>query len=118
MDINIFDDPNRVPQPKDQIRIETLTATPHADRYRVHVDIRVTAFRERPNLLLVAHTADGRVVSELSIIETMHADMEFTLHLRGVDEPAGDYTLRAELFYETRNPPQDTRATSFSIPVA
>jgi hypothetical protein len=115
MDINIFDDPNKVPQPRENIRIEDLSATPHNDRFRVHVEVSVTPFRERPNLLLVLQNAAGDVVSELNIIETMHADMEFTIHVRGVDDPAGDYMLTAELFYETRNPPQDKRSVSLSI---
>ena len=116
MDINIFDDPNKVPQPKDNIRIEDLAATPHNDRHRIHVEVNVTPFRERPNLLLVLRDANSKVISELNIIETMHADMEFTIHVRGVDDPAGEYMLTAELFYETRNPAQDQRSVPVSIP--
>jgi hypothetical protein len=71
---------------------------------------------ERPNLLLVAHDETDRVVSELNVIETMHHDMEFTMHIRNVQDPAGLYTLTADLFYETRNPPQDRRIEAFSIP--
>jgi hypothetical protein len=55
-------------------------------------------------------------VAELSIIETMHADMEFTLHIRNVGDPAGTYTLTVELFYETRTPPQDRRVKQFVVP--
>jgi hypothetical protein len=44
--------------------------------------------------------------------------MEFTRHIRHVDDPAGDYMLEAELFYETRNPPQDTASVNFTIPEA
>jgi hypothetical protein len=78
--------------------------------------VLVTAFLERPNLLLVAHNQEDVIVSELSIIETMHHDMEFTMHIRNVDDPAGVYTLTADLFYETRNPPQDRRIETFIIP--
>ncbi len=48
----------------------------------------------------------------------MHHDMEFTMHLRGLSDPAGDYTLTAELYYETRNPPQDRRVVEFVVPEA
>jgi hypothetical protein len=106
------------PKPKDEIRIEDILIRPYADRFRVRVNIRVTPFLERPNLLLVAHDEHDRIVSELSIIETMHNDMEFTIHLRGVDDPAGTYTLTADLFYETRNPPQDRQIETFEIPEA
>ena len=114
MDIQFFDH-NQVPQPKDQIRIEELVITPYPDRFRVHVAIKVTPFQERPNLLLVAHDDNDRIVSELNIIETMHTDMEFTMHIRNVDDPAGVYSLTADLFYETRNPPQDRRIEGFTI---
>ncbi|RMF76983.1 MAG: hypothetical protein D6737_19065 [Chloroflexi bacterium] len=117
MEINIFDS-GEVPRPKDQIRIEDVSVTPYPDRFRVLVKIRVTPFRDRPNLLLVAHDDDDRIVSELNIIETMHHDMEFTMHIRGVDDPAGAYALVAELFYETRNPPQDQKIEGFVIPKA
>ncbi|MFN8448410.1 MAG: hypothetical protein U0521_07420 [Anaerolineae bacterium] len=115
MDIHLYDS---TPQPKDQVRIEALETVVYPDRFRVFVHIRLTLFEERPNLLLVARAADGRVAAELSIIETMHHDMEFTIHLRGKDDPAGAYTLTADLFYETRNPPQDRHTVEFVVPEA
>jgi len=117
MDIPLVDG-DQVPQPKDQIRIRELTVTPYPDRFRVHIAIQVTPFQERPNLVLVARDEAGQIVSELDVIETMLTDMEFTLHLRGVDDPAGTYTLTADVFYETRNPPQDRRVETFIIPEA
>ncbi len=114
MEIPIFPS-DRIPQPKDQVRIEELTITPYPDRFRIHIHIKVTPFQERPNLLLAAHNTDDKLVSELNIIETMHYDMEFTMHLRNVTEPAGMYTLTADLFYETRNPPHDRRIETFEI---
>ncbi|MCB9459922.1 MAG: hypothetical protein H6670_09745 [Anaerolineaceae bacterium] len=118
MEINIFNDPNQVPQPKDKIKIERVEATPYPDRYRVHVEIDVTPFRERPNLLIVMKDASDSIINELSVIETMHAKMEFTLHIRGKDDPAGDYLIDVELFFETRNPPQDRASVSLTIPSA
>lgn len=115
MEIPLFPS-NQVPQPKDEIKIEVVDIQIYPDRFRVRIHIKVTPFQERPNLLLVAHDADDRIVSELSVIETMHHDMEFTMHLRGVSEPAGVYTLTTDLFYESRNPPQDRHIDSFEIP--
>lgn len=115
MNIPIYDS---APVPKDQVRIEELETVVYPDRFRVFVHIRVTLFEERPNLLLIARAADGKVAAELSIIETMHHDMEFTMHLRGRDDPAGVYTLTGELFYESRNPPQDHRTVEFVVPEA
>lgn len=115
MDIPIFPS-DRVPKPREEVRIEALDIHPYPDRFRVFVHIAVTPFLERPNLLLVARNEDDAIVAELSIIETMHADMEFTLHIRGVPEPAGVYTLTADLYYESRNPPHDRRTEGFIIP--
>ena len=115
MDIQFFNDNDQVPKPKNEIRIESLIATPYPDRYRVFVEIKVTPFQERPNLILVARNAEGRIVGELNIIETMHANMEFTLHIRNVSDPVGEYTLSAELFYENKNPPQDQAEFVFVI---
>lgn len=109
---------NRVPQPEDKIRIESLRIAPYPDRYRVLIDIKVTPFQKRPNFLLVARDQENRIVGELDIIATMHTAMEFTLHLRNVQDPAGNYTLTADLFFESRNPPQDRRVEKFVVPEA
>lgn len=117
MNIPLFPS-DKISRPKDEIRIEELVITPYPDRFRVHIHIQVTPFQERPNLILVAHNQEDRIVSELNIIETMHYDMEFTLHIRNMQDPAGMYTLTADLFYETRNPPQDRRIETFTVPEA
>jgi hypothetical protein len=117
MEIPLFPS-DSVPQPKENIHIEGLEITPYPDRFRVHIHIKVTPFLERPNLLLVAHNDQDQIVSELNVIETMHHDMEFTMHIRNMTDPAGTYTLTADLFYETRNPPQDRQIEAFEIPQA
>jgi hypothetical protein len=117
MDIQLFPS-DSVPQPKDKIRIEVLEVTPYPDRFRVRIHLKVTPFLERPNLILVAHDEQDRIVSELNVIETMHHDMEFTMHIRNVSNPAGTYTLTADLFYETRRPAQDQCIETFEIPEA
>lgn len=116
--VNFFDNGNNAPQPKGDIKIEKLVATPYPDRFRVHVNVVITNFQERPNLLLALYDVEGKLVSDMSVIATMHANMEFTFHIRNMSDPAGDYILEAELFYETRNPPQDKQSTPFTIPEA
>ena len=107
-------DPNRVPS--DQVKIETLDISPYPDRRRIFLHVVVTPFEQRPNLLLTARDEDDNIVSEMSVIETMHHDMEFTMHLRGVDDPTGLYTLTATLYYESKNPPQDEVVEAFEVP--
>jgi hypothetical protein len=118
MDIHFYENGSGAPQPRENVKIEDIEIVVYPDRFRVYVHIKVTPFLERPNLLLAAHNEDDRLVSEFSIIETMHSDMEFTMHIRGVPEPAGVYTLTTELFYESRNPPQDRRVETFTVPEA
>lgn len=117
MEIPLFPS-DQIPHPPDEVKIEQIDITPYPDRFRVRVHIRVTPFLERPNLILVARNSDDIIVSELNIIETMHADMEFTLHIRNVKDPAGEYTLTADLFYQSRTPPQYRKSQTFSIPSA
>ncbi|MEZ4666876.1 MAG: hypothetical protein R3E39_02960 [Anaerolineae bacterium] len=115
MEIPLYPNGNTL-YPADQINIESVEIQPYPDQFRIRVHIRVTPFSERPNLILITRRADGVIVSELNIIETMHHDMEFTLHIRNVENPTGEYTLHTELFYETRRPPQAEFTKTFIIP--
>lgn len=114
MDIQFFNGAH-APKPREEIKIEEVVITPYPDRFRVHADVKVTPFRERPNLNLIIHDEQDNIVSELNIIETMHFNMEFTMHLRGMDDPTGAYSLTVELYYETRTPPQDMYVEGFAI---
>ena len=116
MEINLFNNANSVPQPKHKVRIEEFGAAPYSDRFRVKVYLKLTPFQERPNLLIVARRSDGLSVSDLDVIATMHFENEYTMHIRGLDDPAGEYKLTAELYYESRDPPQDQSEIDFSIP--
>lgn len=115
MEIPLFDNGDRTPQPKDKIKIEDIVITPYPDRFRVYIEIKVTPFQERPNLIVAVHDEDDKIVGELNIIETMHANMEFTVHLRGVEDSAGSYSATVDLFYDTRTPPQDQKIVGFVI---
>ncbi len=102
MTINFFQ-PGDVPQPPDKVKIELLEASAYPDGWRVKVEIHVTPFQKRPSLeiaLIKRDDADtGKIVANLSIIETMHPKMEFTMHIRNVDTPAGEYVVKTVLFF-------------------
>jgi len=114
MDIQFFNG-NHDPQPRENVKIEDIRISPYPDGHRLKVEIDVTPFQERPNLMIAVHDENDKIVSELNIIETMHFNMEFTMHMRGLDDPTGAYSLTAELFYETRTPPQDHQVEGFTI---
>ena len=116
MEINLFNDASLVPQPKGKVKVEDFRVAVYPDRFRVKVNLKLTPFQERPNLVITARRADGLLVSDLDVIATMHFDNEFTMHIRGLDDPSGDYALTVELYYETRDPPQDSRQINFTIP--
>ncbi len=117
MEIPLFD-MGGTPQPREKVKLESVQAIPYPDRHRVWVEVKVTPFLERPNLILTLHDDSDKNVAELNVIETMHANMEFTMHLRGGGDPAGAYALTVELFYETRNPAHDSQVVGFMIPDA
>jgi hypothetical protein len=116
MNVNFFSNGNYRPLPKDQVTIDDLQVEVYPDRRRVWVKVKITPFQERPNLLIALHRASGELVDDASIIETMHFDNEFTIHLRRIQEPTGSYVMTVDLFYETRNPPQDRKSVAFEIP--
>lgn len=129
MTISFFE-PGDVPQPPDNVKIEHLKAVPYADGWRVKIEVNVTPFLQRPNLeIVVLRTGEESKqvqVASLSIVETMHPRMEFTIHIRGVEDANGRYQLRAALYYRDQVPPEateqapmqikDTRQLEFNIP--
>ncbi len=116
MDLHIIDNDNL--QPRDQVRIERVAATPYPDRRRVKVEIEVTPFRERPNLAIMLLDADDQPVASTSVIAIMHFQVAFNLHLRGTEDPTGSYTARVHLYYEDAGSPQDTCDATLTIPAA
>ena len=114
MSIDFFESGD-VPQPRDKIRIERLEAQPCADGWRVKIIIDLTPFQERPSLEIHVRSRENRPVAELSVIQTMHRHMEFTVHIRGVSSPVGDYVAEVDLYYDDPATPQDRRATSFVV---
>jgi hypothetical protein len=101
MDI-YFTDPDTVPLPPNEIRIQNLSVKPWADQQRVRVNLEITPFQKNPNVVITIHNQDGEEVACITIIETIEYDMEFTLHLRGSNKP-GKYLVTANMYYETLN---------------
>jgi hypothetical protein len=104
--------------PREKVRVERVKAAPYPDGRRVHVEIAVTPFRERPNLEITIVNAGGKPVSSTSAVAIMNFQVAFTLHLRDVTDPAGKYTVRIQLYYEDIRAPQDTHETALHIPPA
>jgi len=115
MDTNFFLMNNDNLVPREEVRIERVEAQVYDDQRRVKVAIQVTPFRERPNLEIVIRQAAGQPVATSSVIATMHFKMEFNLHLRGIENPAGDYTVQVVLYYDELTSPQDAQEIPLHI---
>ncbi|MBN2302875.1 MAG: hypothetical protein JXQ72_00265 [Anaerolineae bacterium] len=116
MDLHILNNPNLLPP--DQVAITRVAATPYPDRRRIKVEIEVTPFKERPNLEIAILDGDGTPVASASVIAIMQFQIAFNLHLRGLHDPAGNYTARVLLYYEDVQSPQDTGEAVLHIPPA
>lgn len=116
MSMDLFLQNNDNLLPRDQVHMERIEASPYPDGHRVKVIIDVTPFRERPNLELTIRDQEDKIVAVTSVIATMHFKMEFNLHLRGVDNPAGRYIVQVKLYYDEIQSPQDVRETDLVIP--
>ena len=104
------------PQPRENVKIERVDIQPYPDGWRVKVSVDVTPFQERPNLEInLLRTGNQKPIANLSVIETMHAKMEFTIHIRGVQSPAGEYNTEVSLYFGDRAVPQDKRIVPFTI---
>jgi hypothetical protein len=105
MDI-FFQDPGDIPLPPDEIRIRELRAEPYPDRRRVRIYLEITPFQRKPNCEISVTDESGDMVASLSIIESIDAKMDFTIHLKG-EEPLGRFTVSADIYYyeddETEN---------------
>lgn len=106
--------PRAVPE---ETRILVLHAEPYPDRWRVHVNLEMTPFQTRPHVDVTLTDSDGLEVATTSLVEPMSWKLEFTLHVRGKEDPAGSYHLTACLYYPD-GPSADPVAFDFTIPDA
>ena len=96
----------------EETRITSLNAAPYPDGYRLHVNIEMTPFQQRPHLEVVLNDADNEEIASTSIIEPLGWKIEFTMHIRG--ELNNPYTLEAKLFYPD-GPAAETQTFKFDV---
>lgn len=116
MNLDFLTDPELVPRPRDEIRIEAFSLTPYPDGRRVRLELELTPFMpvDRPNLEITATNADGQVVGAASVIESVTRKLSLTMHLRE-PEPQGRYTFEASLYYSPEVI-QDSATASIDLP--
>ncbi len=101
----------------EETRILALSAEPYPDRLRVRVNLEVTPFQTRPHIDVSLRDGAGSEVAATSFVEPMTWKLEFTLHVRGKPDPAGDYHLEARLYYPD-GPEAAPVLFDFTIPAA
>ena len=101
-------------RPREEVRIERVAAT-YPSHQRVKVEVVVTPFRERPNLEITIRDVDDQIVSSASVVALMNFNVAFNLHLRGIDEPTGDYAVQVQLYYDDVQVPQDMQVANLHI---
>ena len=93
-----FSDPEDAPVPPDEVRIRRLEARAWPDGERIAVQFSITPFQVKPNLELEIRNPVNELAAELSVVEVIQNEMDFTLHLRGEILP-GDYSVRMKVLY-------------------
>jgi hypothetical protein len=80
------------------VKIVKLQAEPWPDNRRVRVYLEITPFLKRPNGEISLLDSQGNQVASVSIIESIEAKMEITMHLQGGDKQ-GDFKVDAIIYY-------------------
>ena len=117
MSIDLIINNNANLRPRDEIKVEKVTPAPYPDNRRIKVTVEVTPFRERPNLEITILDADGKRVSNTSAIALMNFRSVYVLHLRGLTDTTGSYTVRTQLYYESLDEVQHTLDAQMQLPV-
>ena len=117
MDINFIADPNLIPKPRGEVRIEEIRAEPLEGGRRIRIELRITPFApaDRPNVTIQVIRPNGTDAGEISVIETMHNQIAMTFHLRDETPMPGVYHIQASLHYDD-NTPQGAAEADVSLP--
>lgn len=101
MQINFFDDPEKAPKAREDVRINQLGMYLHDDRQRVAVGFDLTPFIERPSIeVTITNSVTGKEASSLHVIESLESNFTIIMHLRD-KEPAELYDVVATVYYAT-----------------
>ena len=93
-----FHNSAELPMPPAQTRICALSAEPWTDGRRVAVDVEITPFQQRPDLLVSICDADGSEVASVAAMQIRQTQVGFTMHLR-LPDTSGQYRVTALIAY-------------------
>jgi hypothetical protein len=119
-----LNDPNIKRYPPESIQLLDFRAQPYPDGYRIHINLELTPFLQRPNLEIVLTDSEDNVIASASIIEPTTWKLEVTLHIRKPSQNTEQqpdlmvnrrYTLSAMISYPDLGE-IDHRTISLQIP--
>ena len=106
-----FFDEGATPVPQSEVHIEGIVVKPSPDGTRVHTNITLSPFSEKPNLGISVTDQDGITLVTAEVLEPISTITEFTLHIRP-KHPESIHTLTVNLYYE-EDESQDTKSIDF-----
>jgi hypothetical protein len=92
-------DPDQVPLPPEEVRIQAVNIEPYPDGRRLRLEIELTPFQTPPNLEVWVENIDGERNAHTNIIGATTPQMSLTLHLKG-QRSVGVHQLWLLLSYE------------------
>lgn len=98
MRVNFFDDPNRAPKPREDVRLKQLGIHVYPDKRRVAVGFDITPFLEGPSLEVTIRNKREEKAATLNVIETNETNFSLTMHLRDA-QPTNLYDVQVTLYY-------------------
>jgi hypothetical protein len=96
----------------EETHITALSVEPYPDGRRLHVNIEMTPFQQRPHLDITLNNGNGDEVATASVVEPMTFKIEFTMHIRG--DLLNPFTLEAKLFYPD-GPSKEPQTFTFDV---
>lgn len=100
MQISFYDDPEKAPKSREDVRLNDLGLYVYPDGRRIAVGFNLTPFIEKPCLEVRVVNAHGEPAGWLNVIETMETNFSITIHLRD-KEPTNQYEVTAVVYYQT-----------------
>ncbi|HSB67153.1 MAG TPA: hypothetical protein VLD65_11270 [Anaerolineales bacterium] len=100
-------DPNEIRLPPEDVRLTQVEVKPLPNGRQVKIHLELTPFMKRPNLEVSITSQAGNEVGHTSILETMHHQLEFTMHLRQV-EPGDELSMETTIYYQKLPEPSET----------
>lgn len=109
-DIPLYEPGEDAPAPRARADVRFLSAAvrPYPDGRRMKLHLTITPFEDRPNVEMTVTNAAGDEVANMSLIEALDTEFDFTIHLRG-PQPVGEHTLHLVMFYNESDEPGAAR---------